>query len=341
MTGRERLLATMAGEAVDHLAFVPITMMYAADLIGASYREYETSAATLATGQLAVAEQFGASQISVISDPCVEAADLGAHVEFPDSTPAHVVEERSLLADPARLAELRKIDPASGKRMSNRLEAVRLLGERGAGEYLVEGWVEGPCAEAADLRGINRLMIDFYGEHAFLSDLLDFVTEQEIRFALAQLDAGAEIIGIGDAASSLIGPELYLEWIAPRTERYVRAIHGAGGLVRLHICGRSEPLAGAIAELGVDLIDIDYGNQIAAMRQALGAGQPAIAGNIDPVSELKDGTPEQIAARLSQCMQAGGARFAVGAGCEVPRGTPEANLLAMREFAERHTLGVA
>lgn len=343
MTRRERLHAALAGEPADGFGFVPITMMYAADLIGARYVDYETKAEVQVAGQLAIAERFGAAVISAISDPTVEAHDLGAHVEFPESTPAHVVEGRSLLTDPSALTDLTgrgPIDPASGRRMSNRLEAVRMLRERAGDELVVEGWVEGPCAEAADLRGINRLMMDFYGDPDFLGDLLDFVTEQEIAFSLAQLEAGAELIGIGDAAASLIGPELYADWIAPRTRRYVEAIHAAGGLVRLHICGRTQQLAPTIATYGVDMIDIDFGNDIAAMRADFAAGAadgvgPAIGGNIDPVTELKDGTPELLAGRLTECRTAAGERFLVGAGCEVPRGTPEANLDAMLAFASQ------
>lgn len=342
MSSRAVFTASVKGTTDAARAFVPITMMYAADLIGERYVDYETRASVQVAGQLAIAERFGASVVSAISDPAVEAADLGAHVEFPENSPAHLVEERSLLAETDALADLTSgglIRPESGTRMANRLEAVRLLRERAGQTHIVEGWVEGPCAEAADLRGINRLMMDFFGEEAFLTELLDFITEQEILFARAQIEAGADVIGIGDAASSLVGPEIYATWIAPRTRRYVEAIHEAGGLVRLHICGRTEQLAPTIATYGVDMIDIDFGNDIAAMRGAFAEGAadgvgPAIAGNIDPVTELKNGTPETITRRLTECREAAGSRFMVGAGCEVPRDTPEANLNAMREFAE-------
>jgi len=33
-----------------------------------------------------------------------------------------------------------------------------------------------------------------------------------------------------------------------------------------------------------------------------------------------------------------GHRYVVGAGCEVPRGTPEANFMAMRKYAAEATL---
>lgn len=337
------MLASLQGDTTSGpIGFAPITMMYAADLVGESYKRYETTASVQAAGQIAIAERFGASVVSVISDPAVEAHDLGAHVEFPDDSPAHLVEEKSLLAETGDLASLVSrgvVAPENGARMANRLAAVQQLHEKTQGDLLVEGWVEGPCAEAADLRGINRLMMDFFGDTEFLAELLDFIAEQEIAFAQAQINAGADIIGIGDAASSLVGPDLYAEWIVPRTRRYVEAIHEAGALVRLHICGRTEQLAPSIARLGVDMIDVDFGNDIEAMRSEFEAvegpgGGPAVAGNIDPVTELKDGTPDHIAGRLAGCRRAAGTRFIVGAGCEVPRGTPPENLEAMRRFAE-------
>ena len=96
----------------------------------------------------------------------MEAADWGARVVFFEDQPPAVDEEAALLADRARLATLRAPDPGEGRRMGNRLRAVQLLKERAGGGLAVEGWVEGPCAEAADLRGINRLMTDFFDEPA-------------------------------------------------------------------------------------------------------------------------------------------------------------------------------
>ena len=61
--------------------------------------------------------------------------------------------------------------------MSNRLRAVEGLAAATGSDRLVEGWVEGPCAEAADLRGIIHLMLDFYDDPAFVRELVDFTVE--------------------------------------------------------------------------------------------------------------------------------------------------------------------
>lgn len=50
------------------------------------------------------------------------------------------------------------------------------------GEKLIEGWIEGPCAEAADLRGINNLMLGFFDDPQFVHDLSEFVLARPISF---------------------------------------------------------------------------------------------------------------------------------------------------------------
>ncbi|MCK5248907.1 MAG: uroporphyrinogen decarboxylase family protein [Spirochaetaceae bacterium] len=334
MTRKERAIAAMKGRKPDKLPFMPITMMFAADQIGVPYGRYATEAPLMAEGQLKVAEKFGAAQISAISDPGVEAHDLGAEIGFPEDNPPYIDEANALLADKTELASLKSVRPEDGRRMTNRIEAVRLMAEKAGDDLLVEGWVEGPCAEAADLRGINHLMTDFFDDTLFIEDLMDFITGQAIEFALAQIDAGAQIIGIGDAASSLIGPDLYARYSLPRTLRYIEAIHNAGALVRLHICGVTEGLAGSWKDLGVDMIDIDYGNSLKAIRAVLGAEGSTLAGNLDPVREVRDSHPGAIKARLEECRDECAPNFIVGAGCEIPRDCPVENMLAMLEFAE-------
>ena len=337
MKGRERIIRTIDGGAADCLPFMPITMTFAADLFGVKYREYATDWRVQARGQMAVAEAFGADHVSAISDPAVEAADLGTGVIFYDDEPPANDETRSLLGDKSALAGLSPLRPEDGRRMSNRLAAVSELATLATGELMVEGWVEGPCAEAADLRGLSRLMMDLFDDPDFVAGLLDFVTEQEVIFALAQIRAGADIIGVGDAASSLIGPELFEGFMAPRHRRYVEAIHGAGALARLHICGNTAGLMPAIAGLGYDIVDLDTLSPIAGARACLGP-DAVILGNIDTVSVVRSGSEAEVLRALEACFaDAGGRAYIVGAGCEIPRDSPKKNILAMRDFARsRH-----
>lgn len=331
MTGRERILAAMRGEPTDSLPHVPISMMIAARTIGERYGAYVQDARIHARGQVAFAETWDVDHVSAISDPTSEAEDLGARVIWYDDQPPAIDERQALLADKQALARLGPIPP--GPRMTKRLETLRLLREAVRGERLVEGWIEGPAAEACDLRGINTFMMDLLEAPGFARELLSFVVDNAMAFARLQRQAGAEIMGVGDAASSLVGPALYREFLLDELRRLVDALHGMGLLVRLHICGDVGPLLPVLGQVPADQIDLDSMVSIEAARAVLGPRR-LIAGNVDPVRVLQDGTPAEVERALRRCYQeAGSAAYAVNAGCEVTRDTPAANLAALRDFA--------
>jgi MtaA/CmuA family methyltransferase len=333
MTGRQRVLAMFDGRPVDRLPAMPITMMYAADVAGVKYGAYARDHRVLTEAQLKTAERFGFDYVSAISDPAREASDLGAAVAWFEDQPPAIDESRALLADKARLAALALPDLHRG-RMRDRLDAVRLLRAGVNDALIVEGWVEGPCAMGADLRGLNALMYDFDDDPGFVTRLFEFVTAMEIAFARAQLEAGADVIGVGDAAASLIGPRRYEQWVLPFEQRLIAAIKAAGGRVRLHICGNTRKLLPFMGRAGADLVDLDAPSPLDEARAAMGPAQ-VLLGNLDPVRTLRDGTPESVTAAIAHCWAGAAPRFVVGAGCEIARGTPEANVHALVEFARQ------
>ena len=332
MTGRERVWAMFEGREPDHLPLMPITMMFAADLAGVKYGQYAANFEVLAEAQTRVAETFGFDYVSAISDPAREAADCGAAIEWFEDQPPAVDESHALLQRPEDLIRLAVPDPLGGGRMHDRVKGVARLKERVGGERIVEGWVEGPVAEAADLRGINHIMMDFFEQPGFVRDLFDFVIEMELAFVQAQKDAGAYLMGVGDAAASLVGPQLYEEFVWPAEKRLVDGLHAMGLNVRLHICGDTRAILDGMGRLGCEIVDLDYLSPVARGRAAMGPNQ-IILGNLDPVRCLRDGTPENVRGAIAQCHKEAGPRFIVGAGCEVTRDTPHENLHALCEYA--------
>jgi len=335
MTGRERILAHLAGKPVDHLPLMPITMMFAADLAGVRYGDYARDHRVLVEAQIRVAETFGFDHVSVISDPARETADLGGVIEWFEDQPPAIVESQALLADKRTLARLRPPDPCGGGRMTDRVRGVALLKERIGSEKLVEGWIEGPCAMAADLRGINTLMLDFTDDPGFVRDLFEFCVAMELEFARAQFQAGADIMGVGDAAASLVGPRIYYEFVWPYEKKLVDGLHAMGGLVRLHICGRTRKLFDGMGRLGADIVDLDFVAPVDEARRVMGPDQ-VLLGNIEPVGVLRNGTPEIVWQAVAQCHREAGPRFIVGPGCETVRDTPHENMRAMARYAHEH-----
>jgi putative ABC transport system permease protein len=58
-----------------------------------------------------------------------------------------------------------------------------------------------------------------------------------------------------------------------------------GAFVKLHICGNITHLLPGIADLGVDILDVDHMVSLSFVREAVG-GRVAIAGNMDPVGQI-------------------------------------------------------
>jgi MtaA/CmuA family methyltransferase len=332
MNGRERVLAHLAGKAVDRLPVMPITMQFACDLIGTRYHQYETDYRVLAEGQLRVAEQFDFDYVNTMSDPGREASDCGAVLEYFENAPAALVEDRALLADKTKLATLQRPDPLGGGRMTNGIKGVALLRQKVGQDKTVEGWIEGPMAEATDLRGINTIMLDFFDDPQFVRDLFEFVIDMELAFAKAQVEAGADLIGVGDAAASLIGPELYEEFVWPYEKKLIDGLHALGTRARLHICGNTRFALDGMGRLGCDIVDLDFKSPVSEGRAKMGPAQ-VILGNVNPITVVRGGKPEDVWESIAICHREAGDRFIVGPGCEIPRDTAHENVKAFAEYA--------
>jgi MtaA/CmuA family methyltransferase len=213
--------------------------------------------------------------------------------------------------------------------MSDRVKAVERYKEKVGEEYPILGWVEGAFAEAADLRGLNDLMMDMFDEPEAVKDLLDVCTQQAIWFAEEQIKAGADFIGIGDAAASLIGPLGYAEFALPYEKRIVDAVHKAGAKAKLHICGNITSILDVISYSGADMIDVDFMVDFAAANSAF-SGCSA-CGNFSPIEVLLQGSPDTVKEAVKSCVKQGNERTFIAAGCEVPVSTPLENMSAVHE----------
>lgn len=325
MNAYQRMERRLRGESVDRPPNFDIFMTFAARRTGRPLREYYLDHRVLVDANLRVIEDFQIDIAQAISDPYRECHDFGAVIDFPDDdlplcrTP--------LLAELDDIGELPRPDPYTSKRMSDRLEAIRLFREKVGGEIPIMGWVEGALAEAGDLRGVSNLMIDLTDAPEQLEELLELCTEVEIAFARAQVDAGADIIGLGDAVASLVGPRLYRQFALPYEQRIFAAVHEMGAICRLHICGNTNRIVDAMIESGADIIDLDHMVDMAGAAARFG-DRVAFCGNFDPVSVMLKGTPDQVFGATRHCMEIGGSRAFSGAGCEIPLYTPAENLHA-------------
>ena len=132
-----------------------------------------------------------------------------------------------LVANRADLSRLARPDPFNPKtRMNDRIRATQEMVRAVGDDCLVLGWVDMPFAEACSVGGVSEYMVMLYDDPLLAHRILEYLTDIVIDFCLAQLDAGAPMIGAGDAAASLLSPTLY-EFALPYERRVCAAVHQA------------------------------------------------------------------------------------------------------------------
>jgi len=325
MTPKERIYAILKGSSYDRPAVTPIFMAWAGNFIGHTYRDYYLDGDVLVRAQLTVTRAFNIDQISAISDPWREASAYGMEFEYPPDGVGRPKEV--FLKSRQEIPRLKPFDIENAERTRQRIESVRKMASEIGHSHSVLGWVEGPLAEYGDLRGVENAMLDLIDRPDLFLEAGNIIIQNEITFAVAQVKAGADMIGVGDSAASLIAPRMYAELVLPLQRKLFAAIHEAGAAVKLHICGNITNIVQHIAKSGTDIIDVDWMVPLEKARELSGIGV-TLCGNFNPTGVLFNGSPEEVAGAARQCIKTGGERFILMPGCEVPPATPEENIRA-------------
>lgn len=325
MTSKERIMASIEGQPCDRIAVTPIFMAWAGHFIGRTYRDYYLDGNVLVRAQLAVVRAFNIDQISAISDPWREASAYGLRFDYPEQGVGKPKE--LLIKVPEDVKKLKTLYIAGSERMKQRVDSIAAMAAEVGQTHSVLGWVEGPLAEYSDLRGLENTMFDLMDKPDMFHQAAKIITQNAIDFATAQIKAGADMIGIGDAAASLIGNALYESHVFPLEKKLINAIHDAGALAKLHICGNTNSIISLMAQTEADVIDVDWMVPLNQAREKLGP-DITLCGNFDTSGILLQGTPQIVADAAAECIQKGGSRFILMPGCEVPQNTPEENIRA-------------
>ena len=335
MNSRERCLAAIEGKNVDRTPVFPLLMFFAQERLGITYREFATNGRALAEAQLNIRDRFPVDAITACSDAFRITADLGADMVYPEDQPPHA--SRPLVTSRADLSSLGKPSPHDAStRMADRVMGTEILAGSAGEECLVLGWIDLPFAEACSVCGVTEFMMMLVDDPPLAHSILEFLTGVVIDFGLAQVEAGAAMIGAGDAATSLISPAQYREFALPYEQRVIRATHEAGALVKIHICGNTTHLLTDIPECGADLLNVDHLVPFEKACAAYGERGVCFKGNIDPVADMMQATPEECA---SQCYErlrlAKGLPYMLSPGCEVPAATSDDVFRAFCEAPQR------
>jgi MtaA/CmuA family methyltransferase len=314
------------GALPGRVLFRPIIMYFAAHHIGKTYGEFASDYRVLAEANLRCMDDFGIDMLGLISDPYRETSAFGARVKYvPDGVPRCL---DILVQNINDVINLKNPDVYKAERTLDRIKAGELLAQKTQGRIPVIGWIEGPLAEACDLAGMENMMLQLMMDPDFANRLMDKCMVTAMDFAKAQIEAGCEIIGMGDAVCSQIDADTYDMYVRDRHMEIIKYIHGLGGKVKLHICGDITHLLPSLSALNIDILDIDWQLDTVYARSVMGDAV-ILAGNINPVL-IQDLQPEQIFSLCENLIELhGNERYILSAGCEITVLTPAKNLLAM------------
>jgi uroporphyrinogen-III decarboxylase len=236
--------------------FRPILMHFAARFSGATYGEFASDHRILVNSNIRAMEYFDTDMVGLISDPYRETSAFGAKVSFPAEDVPRC--ENILVKSLEDVRQLKNPDVYKCERTLDRIRGAELFHSELKGTVPVIGWIEGPLAEACDLAGISEMLMHMMEDSVFSNVLMDKCVITAKDFALAQLNAGCDIIGMGDAICSQIDPATYDLFVRERHREIIDFIHEKGGRVKLHICGDITHLLPSLAGLNIDIIDLDF-----------------------------------------------------------------------------------
>jgi uroporphyrinogen decarboxylase len=325
MTKRERLEATIRGEAVDRPA-VALWRHFPGD---------DQRAGDLARAHLAFQARydFDLMKVSPSSSYCLE--DWGVVDRWAAGTDEGTREyvERPVHS-PADWHKLTVLDPHQGA-LARQLHCLELIAA-GAGEVPFIQTIFSPLAQAKNLAGDERLLAHLRTSTDDLKAGLETITETTVRFVREAMKTGAAGIfyAVQHGSYGLLCEEEYRHLGRPYDLKILDAAQ-EGWFNLLHIHG-NDIMFDALADYPVQAVNWHDRDTWPSLAEALKRCGKVVVGGLRRQETMLLGTPDDVRAEAADALaQTGGRRFVLGTGCVTPITSPTSNIHAAREAVER------
>lgn len=225
------------------------------------------------------------------------------------------------------LFSLKQPDPKKDGLMPAYLESIRLIAHTINKPEMVA--LVGPFTLAAELAGVEDLARSLIQKPDFVEALLDFCTEMITTFLRAAVQMGAQVIQISEPTASIISPASFARSVTPRLRQIFDAAKQEGAWRVLHICGNTKRFLPEMIACGAEALSLDQVMDLPAVAKLVPA-HIILAGNIDPVEVMANGTPKQVKTATTELLLAMGPyrNFMPSFGCDCIAATPEENMWA-------------
>ena len=325
----EDIRTALAGGTPERLPVFALSQEFDARFCGLTYAEYIRDGKSIAKCQSEVIRRFDYDWSWLHVDDTLEFEALGVGIFGGENVVPGTV--GYLPATRETLESLRIPDPRKDARMPILLDAITEVRSEFGDTICVTGRNAAPWSSMTLTYGMGEGLLLPYTDPQLLRDTLDFFADLQIRWGLAQIEAGAHAIWYGDcnASSHLISKEHFVEYALEPAKKVAQEYIKAGAFVFFHASEEDEEYLNIMKGLGVSALSIGPGVDIAKVRSALGP-KTCILGNLDPIEVLMKGSPEVVAADARRIIrEVGGPAYVFNTGECVPRETPVENMDAM------------
>jgi len=327
MTKRQRVLAALRGDPVDR---VPVSAW------GHDYlREWSPLGLSWAT--LDAYRRYDWDFIKVNPRATYYAEGWGARYLPSGKANQPPKLTGALITSAADLDRLRVLNVTRGA-YGDQLEALSAIIKE-VGEVPVIQTVFSPLAVMSRLcrspKDVPPLMVEATSQ---LKSALTIIAETLAAYARACIDRGAAGIFFATVewgSRDNISPQTYELFARPYDLRVLEAAQGAPFNV-LHVC-RDNNLLNDLLDYPVAAFHwAAHSDSNPSLADILSRTDKAVMGGVSHESTILSGTPEAVSAEAAAAIeQTGERRFLLAPGCSVDPQTPEANLRALREAAQR------
>jgi uroporphyrinogen decarboxylase len=317
--------------------------------LGIGAQKFYTTPEILAAGTLEIHQKYGIDVPVLDYDVYnIEAEALGQKIKYREHDMPDVDRTQPLIRDREDLKKIKTPNFDTDGRFSNVIEMNTIF------RKLIGGNVEttlrfcAPFSLAANIRGIETLILDMYSDPEFVRSLFDRLTEAVLAPWILRLKKefpNATSISGDDAAASIpiVSPDVLREWVVPYVKRlrelcgpevYVPNWVGENQLkdpremldIKQQVCpGFVEGQDPDVEKLGPALYK-EYAEE---------KGVPLVLGV--GASFLAQSKPEEVAERVKHYIQVGGrgGRFALYL-CNLGATTPPENIRAAIQAVDRY-----
>lgn len=337
MTPKERMTALARGEAVDRIPCMPLVTDQAYALMGGDMAKYYHSAELMAEAQIHAFETYECDSVGSGPGLFGIAEAIGAKLSFPYGSVPFV--SGPAIHSYEELESLPLIDPQSSGRLPLMLKALQMVQAKVQDRAGVGCSVGGPITTAAALRGTDLFLKDMRRQPERVHQLLQFATDNVLRFIDALWEIGIKpSIAEPTASGSLISEHHFREFAKPYLTQYADHIikrFGSGPFV--HICGDTSKLWQDMIDCKATVLSLDNQIDLGQAKEQVGA-KACLAGNVKPYTLWK-GTPDDVMREAKECLRKtyGSPKgFILSSGCGLSLNTPTENVLALMEAARKY-----